>query len=515
MTAFCFLRQLRIRYSIDFSRALCQEASVQRGAVWLIVALSVAVRLWQIDAPFDDLWSWRQSDVAAIARNYFENGFHFSRPQIDWAGGEAGFVGTEFPILPFVAALLYNFFGPHEWIGRVLTIAFFAASLPFVFLLTERAFDKSAAILALVFYFFAPVMWAASRAFIPDVPSLTCALGGLYFFWRWLDGMSESSSEGRTGGDETRPRLFWFAAAILIALSLMLKPTTATLAAPMAALAWRKFGRGMLLQPSLWLFALLALTPPVWWFWHAYMVAREFYPHHMFGAGGIRLMNPDWYWEILRLTFVSSLTPLLFLLAIIGLFRPVRTSAFHWWLGAMLFFIIVVGYGNRHEWYRLPLVPIAAAFAGAAVSSLARRTKSLAAAGIILFLFSAALQVRHYLAPTAGPLLQLARELHECTSPGALIIAADDGDPAVFYYAHRKGWHFLERDGIYDGNPSDSEQLIADLKILRARGATHVAFYRATTWWLDYYPGFAEYLARISTPVKAAGQVRIYQLKKE
>ena len=32
----------------------------------------------------------------------------------------------------------------------------------------------------------------------------------------------------------------------------------------------------------------------------------------------------------------------------------------------MVLFVIVVGYGNRHRWYQLPLVPIAATFAGAA-----------------------------------------------------------------------------------------------------------------------------------------------------
>jgi hypothetical protein len=89
------------------------------------------------------------------------------------------------------------------------------------------------------------------------------------------------------------------------------------------------------------------------------------------------------------------------------------------------------------------------------------------------------------------------------------------GNPAVFYYAHRKGWHFLERHGIYNGNPNDSGELIADLKILRARGATHIAFYRATTWWLDYYSEFAEYLARTSTPVMTSREMRIFEFKKE
>ena len=66
-------------------------------------AMAVAVRLIAINQPYIDNWSWRQSDVAAIARNYYENGFHFAYPQIDWAGDAPGYVGTEFPILPFLA----------------------------------------------------------------------------------------------------------------------------------------------------------------------------------------------------------------------------------------------------------------------------------------------------------------------------------------------------------------------------------------------------------------------------
>ena len=31
----------------------------------------------------------------------------------------------------------------------------------------------------------------------------------------------------------------------------------------------------------------------------------------------------------------------------------------------MVLFVVAVGYGNRHPWYQLPLVPITAAFAGA------------------------------------------------------------------------------------------------------------------------------------------------------
>ncbi|HEY7000913.1 MAG TPA: glycosyltransferase family 39 protein [Candidatus Udaeobacter sp.] len=143
---------------------------------------AVAARLILIKQPYVDHWSWRQSDVAAIARNFFENGFRFGYPQIDWAGGSAGYVGTEFPILPYLAAICYRFAGTHEWIGRSQSVILFAVSLPFFFLLVRETFGDTAATWATFFYAFAPLNVFAGRSFMPDVPSLSLAIIGLYFF---------------------------------------------------------------------------------------------------------------------------------------------------------------------------------------------------------------------------------------------------------------------------------------------------------------------------------------------
>src|SRR5262249_47813211 len=99
-----------------------------------------------------------------------------------------------------------------------------------------------------------------------------------------------------------------------------------------------------------------------------YQVSQQFYPHHFFGAGGIKIMSLGWYWDIAKQIPTSELTPVLFLIGSAGLFFAKSKSAarpFYWWLAAMILFIVVVGFGNRHPWYRLPLVPIFAAFAGA------------------------------------------------------------------------------------------------------------------------------------------------------
>jgi hypothetical protein len=79
----------------------------------IISILAMAARLILINQPYVDHWSWRQSDVATIARNFLQTGFRFGYPQIYWASNAPGYVGTEFPILPFIASVSYEFAGVH------------------------------------------------------------------------------------------------------------------------------------------------------------------------------------------------------------------------------------------------------------------------------------------------------------------------------------------------------------------------------------------------------------------
>jgi 4-amino-4-deoxy-L-arabinose transferase-like glycosyltransferase len=468
---------------------------------------AVAARLILIDQPYIDDWSWRQSDVASIARNFEQNGFHFTRPQIDWAGDAPGYVGTEFPILPFVAAICYKFAGVHEWIGRLQAVIFFAASLPFFFLLVREIFGGTAAIWATCFYGFAPLNVFAGRSFMPDVPSLSLALIGLYFFLRWINSDKLTSC---------------FAAAIAVSLALLIKLPSAVIGAPLLYLVWQKWGWNFLRDPALWLFASITILPSIAWYWHAHQVAERFYPHHFFGAGGIQIENLSWYWNILNRTATLSLTPIPSVLALAGLFMAPRgkyTRIFHWWLAAMILFIVVVGYGNRHSWYQLPLVPIAASFAGVACAFIRSKISASRVAVMtlsILLATSFSLLSWLYLRPlyrsVAAQLRDAGLELRKLTTPDALIVAADNGDPTIFYYAERRGWHFLEKDGIYQGNPSDNKQLIVDLDRLRGRGATHVVFTTNTFWWLDYYPEFAQHLGQTATLLEARTKFRIYKL---
>ena len=497
-------------------------------ALWI---LAVAVRLILINQPYVDYWSWRQSDVAAIARNFFEHGFRFGYPQIDWAGGSGGYVGTEFPILPFLAAICYKFAGIHEWIGRSQSVIFFTISLPFFFLLVRETWhglqghEESAgrrchiaAIWATFFYAFAPLNIFAGRSFMPDVPSLSLGIIGLYFFLRWLR--------------DRKPAPFCLA-AIAISLSILIKVTSIVIAAPILYLVVAAIGdpgrrqahlvrsRDQRSRLRLPIFAAIAILPSVAWYWHAHQIAERFYPYHFFGSGGVRLESFSWYWDIAQQTATSSLTPVLAILALIGLFVAPRGRfgcLFDWWLAAMVLFVIAVGYGNRHPWYQLPLVPITAAFAGAGCaffkSKISSRVAVVALSTLLAgsFAILAFSYVRPLYESSAAQLRDAGLELNKLTASDALIVAVDGGNPTIFYYAKRKGWHFLEQNGIYDGNPKNSQQAIADLERLRRQGATHFVFTTPRFWWLESYPELTQHLNETATPLETTPEFKIYKL---
>jgi hypothetical protein len=179
---------------------------------------------------------------------------------------------------------------------------------------------------------------------------------------------------------------------------------------------------------------------------------------------------------------------------------------------------VAVGYGNRHPWYQLPFVPIAAAFAGAGCAFLGSKISSRFASvtlSILLagsFAILAFFYVRPLYASSGAQLRDAGLELGKITAPDALIVAVDMGNPTIFYYARRKGWHFLEQRGIYGGNPKDSQQAIADLERLHRQGATHFVFTTNTFWWLNSYPEFTQHLAESATLVEATPEFKIYRL---
>jgi hypothetical protein len=132
----------------------------------------------------------------------------------------------------------------------------------------------------------------------------------------------------------------------------------------------------------------------------------------------------------------------------------------------------------------------------------------------IVFGFSAVVYARDFNRPTGASLRAAGLALKQITPSTSLIAAADNGDPAVLYYAERKGWHVLEKDGIYYGEPMDGASAIAELEQLRGKGATYFVLTANTSWWLENYPDLRQYLETTGTLVEAKNDFKIYRLSK-
>src|SRR5262249_11447495 len=128
------------------------------------------------------------------------------------------------------------------------------------------------------------------------------------------------------------------------------------------------------------------------------------------------------------------------------------------------------------------------------------------------FLTLAFWYVQPFYQSSAAQLRDAGLELKKVTPHDAMIVAADMGDPTIFYYAERKGWHFLENDAIYSGNPDYSAQAIENLERLRRRGATHFVFTKNTFWWTQSYPEFVAHLTNDARLIEATPEFRIYKL---
>jgi 4-amino-4-deoxy-L-arabinose transferase-like glycosyltransferase len=456
-----------------------------------LIFLALAARLFKISQPYVDEWSFKQGTIAMIAENFYRNGFNIFYPQINWAGDAAGYIGTEFPLVPFLASLLYVPFGVHDWIGRSVSVMFSLLALPFFYLLVKKISNERSALLAALIYALAPLSIFASRSFMSDMTSLGLSIIALYLFSEWLD--------------RSNNRSLLLAAAAATTLAILVKAPAAIVGLPLAYMAWEQYRWKFIFEPRVWLFGCLSILFPIAWYAHAYYITLSYPPYQFAGSDGVSLERLHFYTAVARRLVGSSLTPVVAAGMLAGLFLPPPTKygrMFYWWLAATGLFIIIAGFGNRHPWYQLHVVPVAAAFAGRAFDAgvrkiraltQSRRAELLSSAVLVATLFVVSYShVRPLYDPWAAPLKEAGSQIDRITSPTALAVFVLDGDSSGVYYSKRKGWHAF--DDSYWGAPLDSGQAITELEKLRSRGATHLVFTQYTVWWLDYYKEFGDYV---------------------
>jgi hypothetical protein len=284
----------------------------------VMTALSVVRAFGPLTYPGD---LWRQADTASMARNYAEHGLHLFLPQINWGGNGPGYVESELPIMPWLTGVLYSLVGEHEFLGRLVSLAFMLLATWAFWGLATRILPPAAARWALIAWALSPAFMRWGTAFMPEATVLAFTMLALLFFCRWL-------REDRIG---------WLVAtAGAVSLAGLAKPTSLHVGLVMGL--WLLVSaRDRLRRPSLYLAGIAALVLPVLWLRHAAALHETY--GNTFGvlSGGdskfatlSMLLGPDLYLGNLRTEaiFLYGVTGVPFaLLGAVWLWRHRRGAA--------------------------------------------------------------------------------------------------------------------------------------------------------------------------------------------
>lgn len=485
-----------------------------RGAVvdWLVAAVVLAVVALSVTRAFGpltyDIDIWRQTDTATFARNYAEHGMQLFYPQIDWGGPGPGYVESELPIMPWLAAGLYLLFGEHPVIGRLLSLAFMLVATVAFAALVRRRLGPVAARWAVILFVVSPAFMRYATAFMPEATVLAFYVVALWAFDRWLA--------------EDRPR--WLvAAAASTALAGLAKPTSLHIL--IVLLVWLALADPQRLRR--WYVtatAALALLPPALWLWHAHGLFAQY--GNTFGviSGGDDKFGSLRYWLSPAFYLGNAKNEALWILgvvgvplAVVGAWRAVRERPREAMLiggivGLAIFYAVVARYsesgmGAQYHVFSLPFAAVAVGLGVERLAPLLDRfngsIRAAIAAVLVLALSVVSLQVfRASLADEGGVYERCADQLDAVSTPTDLVVigstssSVDEGvpnnwqEPMIFYFADRRGWSLA----------SDQLQPAAIAADQRDGARWFVAYDEAS---LAAQPAFAAWLENNAAPVRS------------
>src|SRR5512139_635085 len=119
------MKRMFTRWTQIFARFTSEDSlpkSWQRFLLALILVGILLVRLLTINAPPVDRTAWREIVYVDISVNYWQKGASFLLPEVSWPAEPPRVTPTEFPLIPYVSALLYGVTGFNAFSVRAVTL---------------------------------------------------------------------------------------------------------------------------------------------------------------------------------------------------------------------------------------------------------------------------------------------------------------------------------------------------------------------------------------------------------
>jgi hypothetical protein len=335
-------------------------------ALIVIFVAALAIRLYDLtDLPLD-FHPTRQLFSALKARGmYYQSLPNAPADLREFAIQQGKLRATIEPeILERLTVFTWKFTGEELWVARIYSSLFWLIGGIFIYLLARDLFTKDSALFTAAFYLLLPYAVIASRSFQPD-PLMVALIVG--FWWavnRWATTLTlpfghPSPEIGRGAG--VRAMLL---ASLLGGLAIFIKLNAAffIIGGALGATLGRASVRDLVRNKQVWMMAALGILPGLGWV--VYGLSRGFLGQQFGGRFMPELfLSPNFYlgWAQM-LDNVIGLFP--FALALLGLLlvdsKPTRTFLLGLWAAYLAFAIFFDYHISTHDYYSLPLVPIAA-----------------------------------------------------------------------------------------------------------------------------------------------------------
>jgi hypothetical protein len=443
-------------------------ANIKYLLLAVLFAAALGVRFMHMTGPLDGV-AWRQAETAYMTKRMAEE----SPPDILHV--KVPYRGTkdvhlaEFPVQPFLTALLYKLIGGENLLfARMTTLLFFLGAAWYLFGIVELLIDRRTALYTVIAYALLPLGIFYSRAVHVDFCVIFFSHAYLYYSLRFFQ--------------DRRWRFYVLAVAGATGAFLMKAPYCFYLALPLGAWLVCMQKRPRRVMGDLCLAGLIFVIPLIAaYVYNEYRIALEagetesliFHSkwthdlarNHFFGAWQQRLNGEAWYRLLYRAAWEVT-TPIGLVLALVGLAvlpyrdRP-RVAVYVWaWLVGVLAYVLLIFpiVTSEHDYYSLPLLVPASLLIGVLLARLegdrgggVRLGLSMAVMVVLMLASLDAMRRFRYFHVDWQRVLA-GQVIREHTSPGELVLSVTLGrstgysDPRILYYADRRGWAIEARD---------------------------------------------------------------------
>ncbi len=421
----------------------------------LIIFLALVCRLYNINTPLADLHSWRQSDTAAVARNFITQGFDLLHPKYDDLSNiqsgkynPQGYRMVEFPIYSAIVAVLYKSFPvvPLEVYGRLTTIFFSLVLISVIYYLLLKESNRLSAVIGSLVYAIFPFFVFFSRVVLPDTAALSLAFLAIFFFYLF------------THNKGAKIWIFYLLSLILFAASLLVKPVTIFFGLAFLYLFFIKYEFNLVKRLDTYVYFILAVLPLVWWRFYIQnypegIPANKWLFTMVNTSAGLQpiFLRPAFF----RWIFFERINNIILggfgatLLVIGSLIKNRRLLLFSILISSLIYLFTFEGGNVQHEYYQIIILPALAMFTGIGASYLLTDNKKqfihqavLYPVVVAIFAFSLLIsfyQVKGYY-DYSNDLVSIAKIVRTLTNPSDQIVTDTVGDTTLLYLSDRRGY---------------------------------------------------------------------------